>query len=196
MEQSYIILLTLWILYCIIHSLLAESNWKKKIAGKLGRYFIYYRIFYILFALITLAAVLWYQFSIKPLLLFNSGPFLVGTGFLMVALGLAIMVLCIKKYFVTLSGINGLVGKNKSSELIISGIHNYVRHPLYLGTFIFIWGLLLLYPYLSILIMNCVITMYTVIAIRFEEDKLVNEFGEQYKLYQKKVPKLIPKIFV
>jgi protein-S-isoprenylcysteine O-methyltransferase Ste14 len=41
--------------------------------------------------------------------------------------------------------------------------------------------------------MNTVITLYTILAIRYEEAKLVAEFGEQYREYQKAVPKLIPK---
>jgi protein-S-isoprenylcysteine O-methyltransferase Ste14 len=68
-----------------------------------------------------------------------------------------------------------------------------MRHPLYLGTFLFLWGLWLLFPTVSLLLANIVITGYTLYAIRLEEEKLVAEFGEQYIRYQQQVPKLIPR---
>jgi methanethiol S-methyltransferase len=52
--------------------------------------------------------------------------------------------------------------------------------------------LFLLLPYLSLLIANSIITVYTLIGIGLEEKKLVNEFGESYSNYQASVPKLIP----
>ena len=93
-----------------------------------------------------------------------------------------------------LSGLRSLLQEETYSELLISGIHRYVRHPLYLGTFLFIWGLAILFPTLSLFISNLVITIYTLIGIKLEERKLVIEFGDQYRTYQQNVPKLIPKI--
>ena len=67
-----------------------------------------------------------------------------------------------------------------------------VRHPLYFGTFVFIWGFFIVLPYLSLLICNLVVTIYTLIGIRFEEAKLEKEFGESYKQYKAQVPMIIP----
>lgn len=104
------------------------------------------------------------------------------------------MLVCIKNYFMTLSGLKSLFIDEPSSTLIIKGVHKYLRHPLYLGTFAFLWGLFILFPYLSLFIANVVIILYTVIAIRFEENKLVYEYGNEYKEYQKNVPKLFPNL--
>jgi len=52
--------------------------------------------------------------------------------------------------------------------------------------------LFLILPYLSVLISNLVITLYTMIAIRFEEAKLIKEFGEEYRIYRKQVPMILP----
>jgi protein-S-isoprenylcysteine O-methyltransferase Ste14 len=68
-----------------------------------------------------------------------------------------------------------------------------VRHPLYLGTFLFIWGWFMVYPAVSFLICNSIITIYTLIALRFEERKLIREYGNDYIQYRKKVPSLIPR---
>ena len=78
------------------------------------------------------------------------------------------------------------------NSLIITGIHRYVRHPLYTGTFLFIWGLFVFMPYTSLLISNFIITGYTLLAIRFEEQKLIREFGLPYEEYKKRVPKISP----
>ena len=72
------------------------------------------------------------------------------------------------------------------------GFHRYVRHPLYLGTFITIWAGFLLLPLISLLISNAIITIYTLIGIELEEKKLILEFGEDYREYQNRVPRLIP----
>ncbi|MDB5200337.1 MAG: hypothetical protein JWO92_2300 [Chitinophagaceae bacterium] len=79
-----------------------------------------------------------------------------------------------------------------SPALQQSGLHKYVRHPLYFGTLLFVWGLFVLFPLLSNLIAAVVITVYVLIGIKLEEQKLFLEYGEEYEAYSKKVPKLIP----
>ena len=102
------------------------------------------------------------------------------------------MAICIAKYFKGLSGLFTEPEKKKGGELIISGIHQWMRHPLYFGTFLFIWGGWIAYPLLSLLISNLIITIYTLIGIGLEENKLIAEYGEQYKSYQQNVPMIIP----
>lgn len=92
-----------------------------------------------------------------------------------------------------LTGLKRLLGNNSGNELMITGIHKIVRHPMYAGTFVFIWGLLIIFPYLSVLLVDTVITVYTLIGLHFEEQKLEIEFGNAYKVYKKQVPMLIPK---
>ena len=91
-----------------------------------------------------------------------------------------------------LSGLRWLLKNDGEQVLLENGVHRYVRHPLYSGTFLFIWGLWLIFPSLSLLISNSVITVYTLIGIQFEEQKLVKEFGERYMEYKKRVPMIIP----
>jgi protein-S-isoprenylcysteine O-methyltransferase Ste14 len=42
------------------------------------------------------------------------------------------------------------------------------------------------------IIVNIILTIYVIIGTILEEKKLILEFGEAYKQYQKKVPMLIP----
>jgi protein-S-isoprenylcysteine O-methyltransferase Ste14 len=175
-----------------MHSLLASTGLKNKLRKSLGSRFKYYRLFYTVLALVLLAGLLYFQIGMETIKLYQPSIPVFLIGMVLGLSGLSLMLVCIKKYFISLSGLLSLVKETVSHQLLITGIHRYIRHPLYLGTFTFLWGLFLTTPYLSLLIANSIITVYTLIGIRLEETKLINEFGENYKLYQKKVPKLIP----
>lgn len=98
----------------------------------------------------------------------------------------------IVKYFKLLSGIRTLYEAKPPKELKREGIHNYVRHPLYLGTLLFVWGLFFIFPMLNNLIAVSIITGYVLIGIRLEEKKLLIEFGNLYVDYIFQVPMLVP----
>ncbi len=192
MLLNHVILALLWIVYCALHSLMASvgiKNWLEKISGSSYRY---YRLFYSLFSFFFLVIVLYFQFMLPTILLYKVPALVFAFGSVLGLSGLLLMLFCIKKYFMSLSGVRSLVYETTYNDLLITGIHRYVRHPLYLGTFAFIWGLFLVGPYLSLLIANSIITVYTLIGIKLEEDKLIGEFGESYKNYQQSVPKLLP----
>lgn len=193
MLLNHIILAILWLLYCILHSVLASLYVKQMVKKYTGRHYRYYRLFYTVFAAVSLLAIVYYQlFSYSPWL-FDPWLFPGLAGLLIAIAGLVIMGICIKKYFLSLSGLKSLFQESPAAELMIAGIHRYMRHPLYLGTFMAIWGGWILFPSLSLLITNVVITGYTLFAIKLEEAKLVAEFGEQYRQYQKSVPKIFPR---
>ena len=189
MLLNHIILAILWIVYCVLHSVLASEGIKKKLQQKTKKW---YRLGYTIFSFVFLVVVLYWQVSISTIQLFQIADAILLTGLVLSFSGLVLMLICIKKYFINLSGLRSLVMENFSNELQITGIHKHVRHPLYLGTFAFIWGLFLLLPYLSLLIANFIITVYTLIGIELEERKLVAEFGKDYEDYRRRVPKLIP----
>jgi len=193
MLLNHIILAILWIAYGVLHSVLASVGVKQKMQRLLGDRFKHYRLAYTLFAFLSLVAVVGYQIRIETIHFYKPSFLVVALGYLVTITGFGIMLTCIKKYFMSLSGLRSLFRETTYPELIISGIHRYVRHPLYLGTFLFIWGLSILFPYLSLVIANAVITAYTLAAIPFEESKLIDEFGDQYVAYKRTVPKLIPK---
>lgn len=190
MYKEHIILGLFWIMYCFIHSLLAHENVKDRIGSYFNISRSLYRIGYNIFAFVSLAGLLLYHYSINVFLLFRI-PFINGLlATIFIITGILIMIICIRKYFLQLSGIRSQTLEKPVLET--GGIHRYVRHPLYLGTFIFITGLFLKYPYLSNLIALTIIILYTVIGITFEENKLLQEFGDDYKDYKKKVPMLFP----
>jgi len=193
MMVSYLVLAMGWIIYCALHSLLATTkvkSWAAENVPSLGRY---YRLCYTLFAFAGLVALLLFMRSIPTQLLYIPNGLSRTAGVVVGTSGLLLMFVCISRYFVSLSGITSLFREApRSGKLIVSGVHRYVRHPLYLGTFAFIWGIFLYFPAYSLLVSFLIITIYTIMGIRWEEQKLVAEFGEQYIRYQREVPKLIP----
>jgi methanethiol S-methyltransferase len=191
MILNHIFLVMLWVVYCVLHSVLA-STWVKRALRKNLKNYKWYRLWYTVFAFIFLVVIIYYQIQIRTIELFRPGNLIFIIGIVTSAAGLILMIVCIRKYFMNLSGLRSLVIEDFSNELQITGIHKYVRHPLYLGTFMFIWGLFLVIPLLSLLIANVIITVYTLIGIELEEKKLLSEFGENYRLYRQTVPKLIP----
>ncbi len=142
----------------------------------------------------NLLLLLYYQFSFKSSPLFASAITGWISLFLLVIPGVTIMLVAIYKYFRLLSGVRTLYQAKESAELKTGGMHTYMRHPLYAGTLLFIWGLFFIFPFLNNFISVIVITVYVLIGIEYEERKLIIEFGEAYKNYRLKVPKLIPRL--
>ena len=93
-----------------------------------------------------------------------------------------------------LSGIRSVFQATPPAELKVEGIHRFVRHPLYSGTILFVWGLFFIFPTLSNLIAVVLLTLYVLIGISFEEKKLKKEFGSKYETYIIDVPMLIPRL--
>jgi len=192
MVEKHLILAFLWLLFCVLHSVLASVGLKQKLAAAMGAHFKHYRLGYTLFAFVTLGVVVYYQLKMASPLLFTPNTFTYIIGIAIGITGLVIMGVCIKKYFLSLSGLKSLFQESPTSTLMLTGIHRFVRHPLYAGTFMAIWGGFIVLPLLSLLIANFIITVYTLIGIALEEKKLEAEFGAAYQTYKQKVPKLFP----
>lgn len=193
MTLPHYILILYWTVYYVLHSVLAATSVKFYFKEKysLDRY---YRLSYTFLVSILLAFILWFQYSFKSPLLWNIPLLKLPAILLLIIPGGLIVFISIKKYFVLLSGIRAVYEKAPVHELKINGIHRYVRHPLYTGTIMVVWGFYFLFPYLNNLIAVILLTLYVIVGIRFEEKKLVTEFGTQYLDYMKKVPALIPYI--
>ena len=192
MDVNHWLLVFLWILYGFIHSLLASGKVKLFFEKVTRKFFRYYRLAYTILATVTLLLILYFQYSFTSPGLINPKALQYISLVILVLPGLIIMMISILKYFKLLSGVRTLYQANPSTELQREGIHNYVRHPLYLGTLLFIWGLFFIFPMLNNLIAVVIITGYVLIGIRLEEKKLLVEFGNLYADYISRVPMLIP----
>ena len=73
--------------------------------------------------------------------------------------------------------------------LATGGMNARVRHPLYLGVLLMLWGGSTTLFALATAVCG---TVYILVGIRFEEDKLLRLYGDSYTAYRKHVPKLLP----
>ncbi|MFK5879296.1 MAG: isoprenylcysteine carboxylmethyltransferase family protein [Flavobacteriaceae bacterium] len=194
--MNHFFLTLFWILYFILHSILA-SNWLKGIVkNKSLKLFLFFRLAYNGIALVTLFLVLKFQHTISPIFLFEKTLTLQIIGYTIIIIGAILGYLAFKNY--STSEFLGL-DYNKLSEenkdiLNTSGFNSFVRHPLYFASLLLIWGYFIANTNSNVLIMNGVITAYLIIGTKLEEQKLIKEFGQQYKDYIKQVPMLLPSI--
>ena len=193
MLGSHLLLGLSWIIYFFLHSLLAHlpvKNWFRK---KTGPAFKYYRLVYSVIALVFLVPPL-YLLMTSTSVKFWDLTFLSGFGAaFLTGVGLAGMVSCLKKYIGSSEGFRDLFYEGMKPELQVKGLHRFVRHPLYLSTFIFLGGIFLFFPYLSCLISYLLTMLYVFVAIPLEESKLIGLYGEAYRRYRVEVPALWPR---
>ncbi len=82
---------------------------------------------------------------------------------------------------------------DRSPELIKSGIYARIRHPLYLATVFVFLGLLLLYPFTSVIVFSLSMIIYTLVGAYLEERKLLAYYGSSYQEYKKEAGFIVPK---
>ncbi|NML21049.1 isoprenylcysteine carboxylmethyltransferase family protein [Pseudoflavitalea sp. G-6-1-2] len=186
-------LIAYWLLFGLLHSLLAAEGVKRWFSRLMGNHFRYYRLYYSLLSFMLLGGILFYQYNQPDISLFVIPLWLRIPAWLLLIAAIAIMSICIRKYFFHLSGIDVLFpAKQQSDKLETGGLNRYVRHPLYSGTILLVICLFVLFPTGGNLVDASMIILYTCIGTLFEEKKLRRIFGEAYKEYQQRVPMLLP----
>ncbi len=77
----------------------------------------------------------------------------------------------------------------QDEDLRIGGLHRYVRHPLYSGLFLVLWG-----HAQSEFALTTVIwaSVYLLIGTYFEERRLLDRYGDAYRSYSAVTPAYIP----
>jgi protein-S-isoprenylcysteine O-methyltransferase Ste14 len=77
-------------------------------------------------------------------------------------------------------------------ELITTGVYGIVRHPLYVaGLIIFTFSPRITANGLTITVLA---DLYFIFGMFIEERRFLNIFGDQYREYMKKVPRMVPRI--
>lgn len=182
-----------WIAYGALHSILASTVVKKQLKRRMGTGYRFYRLIYSTLALLLLIPMI-------RILLFHPSPYLwvpaptmKVVGICISLTGLLLAAYVLRRYLRSPEGLKDLFMEGETPALQTNGLHRWVRHPLYLFTFIMLWGAFLYKPTTAMLITNIIITLYTLVAIRFEEIKLLVMYGEAYQEYKKKVPAILPR---
>jgi len=90
---------------------------------------------------------------------------------------------------------SGMPTIRKQHTLTRTGPYRYVRHPIYSGIILGLFGTAIGLGYG--IVFSCVILIFFLFVIKFrmEEKFLEEEFGEEYALYRREVKALIPYVF-
>ena len=84
--------------------------------------------------------------------------------------------------------------QKKRETLVTSGPYHYVRNPIYLGAFVFIIAQALVAANWLLLLPALVLVTIIQAQIPKEELMLIDRFGDEYREYMKRTPRIIPRI--
>jgi len=179
-------------LWGILHSLLASHAVKNFLRRTLGQGFMkFYRLLYNIFAVISIAPVLYLMVSLPDKTLYQvpapwSYLMLAGQALSVLLLFVAVM----QTDLLSFAGLRQLLEEEKSGNLVTNGLYRSIRHPLYTFSLAILW----LSPSMSLnsFIVYGALTIYVLIGIIFEERKLLREFGQAYAEYKSNTPMLLP----
>jgi methanethiol S-methyltransferase len=198
--QSSIVNLTayglFWLLFGLMHSFMASETFKAPLRRLLGPLAYLERMLYNVISIIAIGAVFSFaQHNLSTEIFFQPMGVVKWLFWLVQVAGVLLLIWTLFGYdlprFIGLRQVWAGVRKQKIAEepLICSSIHRYIRHPMYSSLLLLIWSR----PLNEImLISNLFATIYILIGMGLEEDRLSILYGKEYDSYRKTVPALIP----
>jgi protein-S-isoprenylcysteine O-methyltransferase Ste14 len=88
-----------------------------------------------------------------------------------------------------------LVGIEKTSQLVTTGIYHYIRHPFYSSLLFLGWGIFLKNISGLGLLLALINTIFLFITARREETENIEFFGESYQVFMQETKMFIPFLF-
>ncbi len=180
-------------MFALVHSFLAIPALKKRCVGQNTHLRRYYRLYYNLVSVLLFGWAM-AAFRNSAILYVVPGIWKLVLYFLQTAF-LLILAACVRQ--TGAAEFLGIFG-NKSDgsqthKLITDGWYRVVRHPLYLFSLLFLFS----NPVMNArwLLLTAISAVYFYVGARLEESRLLLEFGSEYRLYQRSVPFIIPRIF-
>ena len=187
-------LLVAWLLYFVVHSLLASLWVKQRVAARWPNLMPAYRLVFNALALALLAPIAWIMLAYTwPLVWQWHGAARVVSNTLAILAALG-FIWSLKYYdlqeFFGIRQWRGQVTQITEQEhLKISPLHRFVRHPWYFFAMVLLWSRDM---DLAQLITSVMLSLYFTIGSRMEEKKLLVYYGERYQRYKQRVPGLFP----
>ncbi len=189
--KDHLILTSGWILYCVIHSLLADTTIKKYIYKKTHLTPQRYRMWYNVLAALFLIPVLLFTMKMSVIVIFVPNWYLSIAGTVFLILGVYIGILGNKGY--NTKAFLGFSDPDCEYGFSTEGLLSRIRHPWYLASIVAFIGFLFIFPNSAVVLSAVVLTAYIFIGIRLEERKLIRQFGQKYLDYRQRTPMLFPK---
>jgi methanethiol S-methyltransferase len=191
----YLLLALAWAAFCTLHSAMISETATGWLKRRLGNSFRFYRLFFNFVAILTLIPVLWYSHSLRQEAIFHWEGVWLLPRYLLLACGILLVVAGGRHYsFGQFLGISQLRGASSGGlaaggGIDSSGVLGLVRHPWYTAVVLLLWASDL---DMTTLVGNGVLTVYIVVGTLLEERKLVHEFGDAYRGYQRRVSMFVP----
>ena len=196
MRSSILILACYFTVWAGLHSFLASQRvkvWAEQTVGLAIRR--WYRLIYNAAAAITISPML-----ILAIVLPDRGLYVAPPPWRWAMIGIQALALgglgwtVLRTGPLHFAGLEQIWTKQPAAEspLQVRGLYCYVRHPLYMFSLILLW----LTPTMTanLLILYALTTLYFLVGSVHEERRLLAEFGEAYRDYQQRVPRLIPRL--
>ena len=187
-----------WLSFGAGHSALSGAAAKRRLGPVLGPY---YRLGFNLVSVLHIALV----WTLGRAMMGDAPPYAAGpwaapwaTGALTVVTlaGWVLLVAALREYDLgRFSGLKQIrdhrrgVHEAEDESLVTAGLHRFVRHPLYLGAHLILWGGAGDDFGLATAVWGSV---YLFVGARYEERKLLQLYGADYRDYRRRVPALIP----
>jgi methanethiol S-methyltransferase len=182
-------------LFAVQHSVMARPGfkrvWTRVVAPSVER------STYVLISSATLIVLYWGWQPLTHVLWQADSSIGIGIGYGVFAAGLGLVLL--STFLIDHFELFGL--KQVTMALLrrvpvppafqVRGLYRFVRHPLYVGWILTFWGT----PTMTCghLLLASSLTLYMLVAIRYEERDLIAVHGRDYARYRAQVPMLVPR---
>lgn len=195
--MKYLFVVLLWTGYVSLHSFLISIRFTNLMTRLLKDYYAFYRLFYVLVSLILIIPLINYTSQIDNTVIIVYEPPFSVIRYILVAGSLIMFFWAFFFDYDSLSfwGIRQILNFRKTKEtntpggIKRNGLLGIMRHPMYLALIIFLWC----QTFRAVdIVTNTLLTIYVIVGTILEEKKLVLEFGDEYRKYQREVPMLIP----
>jgi protein-S-isoprenylcysteine O-methyltransferase Ste14 len=136
-------------------------------------------VYIVLYGLLILLCILFYNRANLEILLY--------AGWIILAFGVIFL------FLASHSRKKGRVSEGKGSNKGIhveSGMYAFVRHPEFLGHIFIIFALILIAQYWLSLVIGAMLIVLLCLAMMEEEKRNIEKFGEGYKDYIQRVPRI------
>ncbi len=187
-------LLAAWLLYFVVHSLLASLWVKRWFAARWPGLMPAYRLAFNALALALLLPIVWimaahawpvvWQWHGAASVASNTLAILAVLGFVW-----SLQYYDMQEFWGIRQWRGHVAAVNELAHLKISPLHRFVRHPWYFFAMVLLWSRDM---NLAQFITSVAASIYFTIGSRMEEKKLLVYYGERYRRYMQRVPGLFP----
>jgi protein-S-isoprenylcysteine O-methyltransferase Ste14 len=192
---SYLLLALAWSAYGAVHSAMISETATGFLKRRLGAGFRFYRVAFNLVALVLLVPLVSYSQALNtaPILRWQ-GPWL-AVRYALVVLAVLLFAAGGRHYslrqFLGISQLRGASagGLASGGGIDARGVLGVIRHPWYTGVVLLLWARDL---DVASFVTSGVLTAYILVGTLLEERKLVHEFGDAYRDYQRRVSMFVP----